>query len=179
MRTLGLRVLLLSAALGVTGCGEARRPTVLETRIADLEKQVRSLEQRGSELQAQLNRLNPAPILTLSLVEYEVVRMDLGYLTVRLVSVEASGNGSRITLSVGNPTSATIVGAGATLDLGPLFPGGTPDIAHQQTRDVLFHEPLEPGAWNTIQFVLDGVPPSQVGFVRVRNVTNQLIRLAR
>lgn len=107
---------------------------------------------------------------------YSVVQSDLGVITVSLKDIQPYANGSKITLRLGNTTSATINGAQATLDWGSADSAGLPAGA-EKSREVTFAESLPAGAWTDCKIVLEGVPPVQLGYVRVREMKHSGIRL--
>ena len=74
----------------------------------------RAVEKIGQEFDG-------AAYLTPGAEGYSVVRADLGALTVKIDNVEPYANGSRITLQIGNLTSATINGAKAKMDWAALM----------------------------------------------------------
>jgi hypothetical protein len=110
---------------------------------------------------------------------YSVVRTDLGPVTVSLIDVQPYANGSRVTLKIGNTTSATINGAKATLEWGNVDAKGLPNNENAKSRDVSFTESLTRGSWTTVRVVLDRVPPAALGFVRVKNILHTGISLLR
>jgi hypothetical protein len=103
---------------------------------------------------------------------YSLIKSDLGYLTVALKDVQPYANGTRVTLRFGNLTSATINGATATLEWGRIDEKGSPKNGEARSRKVKFDESLKGGSWTQVQVVLDGVPPQEFGFVRVRDMTH-------
>lgn len=110
---------------------------------------------------------------------YSTVRYDLGVLTVELADVTPYANGSKVRLKFGNPLSSTVNGLKTTIEWGHTDENGSPDNASAKSKDVTFTESLRPGAWTTVSVVLEGVPPTDLGFVRVKGVTHTGILLAR
>jgi hypothetical protein len=108
---------------------------------------------------------------------YSTIRYDLGVLTVELADITPYANGSKVSLRFGNPLSSTVNGLKATLEWGKMDESGSPDNDSAKSKDVTFNEPLQAGAWTTASVVLDGVPPTDLGFVRVKAVTHTGIRL--
>jgi hypothetical protein len=62
---------------------------------------------------------------------------------------------------------------------GPVDKDGTPKNADAKSRDVVFTESLTSGGWTTAELVLEGVPPTDLGFVRLHDVGHRAIRLRR
>jgi Protein of unknown function (DUF3251) len=84
-----------------------------------------------------------------------------------------------VTLTFGNPLAATIEGLKAKLEWGSVGADGTPDSKTLKSREVTFREKLRPGSWTKAEVVLEGLAPTTLGFVRVRNVGHQGIGLNR
>jgi uncharacterized protein DUF3251 len=110
---------------------------------------------------------------------YTVIQTDLGRVTVKLVNVQPYANGSRVTIQFVNLMSATINGAKAQLEWGSVDNKGSPKNESAKSREVKFGEDLRAGAWTNVQVVLEGVPPTDLGFVRVRDFTHAGITLLR
>jgi uncharacterized coiled-coil protein SlyX len=110
---------------------------------------------------------------------YKVVSTDLGKLTVRIQKVEPSGNGSRVTLEVGNLTSADIRGLKATVQCGSLDSQGQPDYATAQSRAITFNGELKAGRWANLSMTLEGVPPGKLGFVFLSDIRHTGIELRK
>ena len=110
---------------------------------------------------------------------YSTVRYDLGVLTVELADITPYANGSKVSLKFGNPLSSTVNGLQATLEWGRTDENGSPENNSAKSKSVTFTESLRPGAWTTVSVVLDGVPPTDLGFVRIKGVTHTGILLSR
>lgn len=110
---------------------------------------------------------------------YSQVRADIGVLTVDIADIKAYANGTKATLSFGNPLSATINGLKATIEYGKVDTKGAPDNKNEKKKEVTFSQSLRAGAWTKVEVVLEGLPPQDLGFVRVRDVTHTGISLVR
>jgi hypothetical protein len=110
---------------------------------------------------------------------YKVVSTDLGKLTVRIQKVQPYTNGSRVTLEVGNLTSADIRGLKATVRFGSLDAQGRPDDATARSRAVTFDGTMKAGSWTNLSVVLEGVPPDKLGFVLLGNIRHTGIQLRK
>ncbi len=108
---------------------------------------------------------------------FSIVNAGIGNLTVQLSDVVPYANGSKVVLKFGNPYSASISGLKATLDWGQTGPDGMPINAAETTKDFTFPQTLRAGMWTSVPVILEGVPPSRLGFVRVRNVSQAEIFL--
>jgi hypothetical protein len=181
-----MRVLLLAAGVVSAACNSTASATAItEAKVSDLEKSLKTLEERikAVEVANSLDDLaedrTSMAYLTPGAEGYSVVRMDLGHLTFQLTNVEAYASGSRVTFRVGNVTSATMNRVKATLEWRSVDENGSPGDEAARSRAVEFSRTLGAGAWTSVPVVLEGVPPPQLGFVRVKDVSHAGISLAR
>jgi hypothetical protein len=96
-----------------------------------------------------------------------------------LKDVRPYANASRITLRFGNVTNATLNDVKATIEWGLVNATGTPLNDEAKSKEVTFEKSLRPGVWTDVDVVLEGTPPTNVGFFRVRDVSNKGIVLYR
>lgn len=108
---------------------------------------------------------------------YSTVRYDLGVLTVELADISAYANGSKASLRFGNPLASTVTGLKIKLEWGETDEDGVVDNDSTKSKQLTLTEPLLSGSWSTVPVVLEGVPPAELGFVRVREVAHTGIRL--
>src|SRR5262245_2437846 len=150
----------------------------MESRFDSLSEVVATLKET-SDINETLRGLEGVAYLTPSSQGYDVVESGIGRLTVALKDVEPYANGTRIRLSFGNPTMATIDGLNAKIDWGSVDEKGSPRNESAKSKDVTLTETLRPGAWTQATVVLDGIKPGDLGFVRLHDVTHRAIRLLR
>ncbi len=160
----------------MAGCNKDTSVAPMSDRVAALETRVELLEFQA-RLNSDVNDWDKVAYLTPGSDGYGVIKMDLGNLTVSLANIVPYANGSRVSLMFGNLTSATIVGLKAKIEWGPVDDKGVPIAKQTKSRDIKLTESLISGAWNKTDVVLEGVPPSALGFIRVRDVGHQAIRL--
>jgi outer membrane murein-binding lipoprotein Lpp len=182
MRPLSEAVILVVLVLAA-GCTQDNRVAPLEGKVASLEAKTAALEKRMEELnfqvsfQASSQGWDRIAYLTPGTDGYSAVKMDLGYLTVNLADIAPYANGSKVTLTFGNLTSATIDGLKAKIEWGPVDEKGLPKGEQGKSREISLAESLYPGAWNKTDVVLEGVPPTALGFVRLKDISHRGIRL--
>jgi hypothetical protein len=75
--------------------------------------------------------------------------------------------------------SASVRGLEATVEWGTVDASGNFDDDNAKSKDISFTETFRSGTWTNTQVVLDGVPPTSLGFVRIRSVNNKAISLMR
>lgn len=164
--------------LALTGCDQSSKVTALEVKVAALETELTNLKQK-IELQEMVSGWDKVAYLTPGAEGYSLIKSDLGNLTVSIVNVRPYANGSKITLQFGNLTSATIDGLKTKLEWGPVDKEGMPKNTEAKSRDVVFNEPLISGSWTNSDVVLEGIPPTDLGFVRLRDVGHRGVKLRR
>jgi hypothetical protein len=159
------------------------RMAKLNHQVDSLALELRGINQKVANIEAEkgwsdlLSALENVAFLTPGAAGYSVIQSDLGKITVSLDNVQAYANGSRVTLRFGNITSATINGAKAKLEWGRIDDKGNADNKTSKYREVEFSKPLLSGKWTSVNVVLEGVPPSELGFVRIKEMTHSGIRL--
>jgi hypothetical protein len=184
--------LILVVSFCAFGCADASLVTSLERRTADLEKktnaqssEIEKLKNAVTQLEQSrsyddfMRNIDSIAYLTPGSAGYAVVQTDLGRITVELENVQTYANGSRVTLRFGNLTSATINGAKATLEWGTVDAKGSPDNNGARTREVTFNRSLRAGAWTEVPVVLEGIPPTELGFLRIKEITHTGIVLSK
>jgi len=181
--TLPHALFLASIAIVLVGCTQDSRVAPLQAKIESLEAKTSALEKEIERLQFQVRlqsdvkAWDEVAYLTPGSEGYAVVKMDLGNLTVSFANVVPYANGSKVSLMFGNLTSATIDGLKAKVEWVSVDEKGVPKNNEAKSRDIKLTESLIPGAWNKTDIVLEGVPPAALGFIRVRDVSHQAIRM--
>lgn len=158
--------------------GALKNITSMEAQIVALRKDVAELKSQAtwSNFAAEMSGI---AYLTPANSGYSVIKIDQGDISIALVNVQPYANGSRITLQFGNPLAATLTGVTMTLQWGETDAKGTPDNADEKSRDVQLLKPLGAGSWTQESFVLDSIPASKLGFVRVTNFSHHGMTLLR
>lgn len=184
---------IFASALILTGCDSASTPTTAQNpgtaqHIDALQKQVDAITKDLADVKQEQSKLAMADMFrgfeNVAYLQpgdsgYSLVHSDLGVLTVQIVNVESYANGSRVVLRFGNPLSTNINGLKVKLDWGHVTDKGLADNDTAKSKEFTFSQSLRSGAWTSIPVVLDGVPPDQLGFVRVSDVHHTGIGLAR
>jgi hypothetical protein len=142
-----------------------------------LEKRVSILE-RNDKWRDFVDTAGGIAYLTPGTDGYSIVKIDVGFVTVSLENVQPYANGTRVALRFGNPTGATLTGGKATFEWGKVDAQGNAQNETAKSRDVTFTESFAAGGWTTVHVVLEGVPPSELGFVRVRDFSHQGMSLS-
>lgn len=108
---------------------------------------------------------------------FSVVRLDVGSLAVSLDSVGPYGAGSLLTLSAANLASAEITGLVGTLGWGIPEADGTHAVDERRTRPLALSQGLPPGTWTRVTVTLDSVPPDQIRFIRLSEMSATGLKL--
>jgi len=185
-----LAILFLSVIL--TSCQDSKKITELETKLALQGKELIKLQEQievlksGQEELGRTDAINEfvgnvekIAYLTPGQSGYSTIKFDLGILTVSLEDIKPYANGSRITLKFGNTLSSSIDGLKGTLEWGKVDEKGSPINSLAKKKEITFSETLIAGSWTKVSVVLDGVPPTEFGFVRLKNFSHSGIKLAK
>jgi len=180
-RTLFAASALLLASLGCADPGLHE----LQQKVDTQDKTIKGLKGDLDELKTQhsfdrsVQQWDKVAYLTPGDQGYSMMKTDYGVITVTLSDVRPYASGSNVTLTFGNVTSATMTDVKATIDWGTVDAKGAPNNDDAKSKEVDFVRPLRAGAWTRLDVVLDGVPTTNLGFVRVHDLTNRGIELAR
>lgn len=165
----------------VTGCNREAE----EIRLKAMEREIESLKNQIEELRRQkaiddfYKDVDKIAYLTPGDIGYSVIRFDLGVLTLSLVDIKPYANGSKITLQIGNPLSASIEGLKVTIEWGKVTKEGSPINEEAKSKEVTLEKTLRSGTFSNVTLVLDGVPPTDFGFVRLKEMTHTSILLSK
>lgn len=154
---------------------------LIQTEIQNLKSELVTIKQKQAEheLDKLVNEFDQFAYLRPGDTGYSTVRYDLGVLTIQLVDIQPYANGSKIRLNFGNPLSSKVNGLKAKIEWGKTDENGTPINNSAKSKEVTFNEALQSGAWTEASLVLDDVPPTDLGFVRVKEVSHSGISLSR
>jgi hypothetical protein len=167
------------------GCAQNATTSQIESQVKELTDEIKKLRSEINDLKQQISWLEMLKdmegiaYLTPGAAGYSIVRSDIGIFTVKLEDIKQYANGSKVALRFGNTTSATIDGLKVKLEWGTMGKDGRPMNETAKSRDLQLIETLRAGAWTSISVVLDGVPPAELGFVRVRDVGHRGISLMK
>lgn len=153
----------------------------LQNVVYEMKREVASLKSKQDELELKnmFDDFKYVAFLTPGDSGYSTIMFDIGVLTVKLEDVKAYANGSKIKIRFGNTLNTSINGLKAKFEWGEFDSNGTIVNDPNNTKDVTFTEKLRPGSWTSVSLVLDKVPPTKLGFVRIKNVTHSGISLSK
>ena len=162
-----------------------KKLTAIENKISKMQDEIDTLKTNNEKLEKTvtineyLRNIEEVAYLTPGSAGYAKIKFDLGVLTVSLEDIKPYANGSKITLSFGNTLSAGINGLKGTFEWGKVDEKGLPVIQLTKSKEVTFSETLNAGSWTKVSVVLDGVPPAEFGFLRLKDFSHSGIKLLR
>ena len=189
---MGFNKLLVLSIVFMSGCYQDPQIQVLkaqldksEQKTAELQERIEKIEksvnenQKNYEFDKILNKISKLAFLTPGTDGYSTIDFDLGTLTVSLNDIKPYANGSKITLEFGNPLATTINGLNMTIDWGKVDEKGNAINENAKSKNITLKESLLPAKWTRVTIVLDSVPPSDLGFVRLTDVHHTGIKLSK
>lgn len=160
------------------------RITILEDSLSTIVGQITSLSSDVRELNLDkferelIENFDKVAYLKPGSSGYSTIKSDLGVLTVSLENVRPYANGSQVTLRWGNILNTSIDGLNMNIEYGSIDESGSPDNENAKSREFTMSETLQSGYWNNVNVVLEGVRPENLGFVRIRELHHNGIRLS-
>lgn len=178
-----LKLILMVLAATAVACSEqSQKPQVadLESKLQALTTTVESLQRKLDDLQLEVDMEGWTKVAYMQPGDggYSAVNYDLGTLIVKIEDVKPYANGTKLALRLGNLSSARVNGLKATVEWGPVDERGTPRNEKQKKKQITVSQPLPPGGWAIANdVVLEGTPPGELGFVRLRGLGHEGISL--
>lgn len=186
-----MRQLILALAVLCAACqqqGPYADP-VQSAKISQLEARISAIEEDSSLVRKQLDAaraelvvlrfsspIRPALIDPSDGDGYSSMGTSIGALLVTFQSIEPIGDGSRVTILVGNPHAATLNG----LNLNVAYGNRQGDQPEQAWLDGLKHTKKEAiqtfpsNSWTRVSFSLPGLKPDEVGHIRIHGEVGRL-----
>jgi outer membrane murein-binding lipoprotein Lpp len=185
-------LIFMAIGLLLSGCNENSKIEIAVKELKQSQEKIIKLETALNDLKEAINKdreaykwdkfiskVDQIAYLTPGAEGYSTVRFDLGVLTVNLFDIKPYANGTKVTLEFGNTLSATVNGLKATIDWGKVDEKGSPINEQAKSKEITLNEPLLPGAWTKSSVVLDGVPASEFGFIRIKDISHSGVRLLK
>lgn len=141
--------------------------------------QIESLEMKADLLANRLNEIDrrdalentSPPPLKVSEKEFTTVPTSYGPMTASIDDVAAYANGSRVTLSIGNLSAATMRNCKVLVDWGASDGEGNPIRSPTRISYLNLEGDLPRGAFTEKRINLANVPPAQLGWVHVADIS--------
>jgi outer membrane murein-binding lipoprotein Lpp len=135
----------------------------LSTRLDQAEQEIIALKETVTTAPAANGSQNIAALLAGS-QEQAMLETKHGILTLRLLSIKAAGNGSKVQLQIGNPLAGVISGFKFQLEYGKLDENGAIVEDSKKTREVSLSKKLNAGSWTTITINIDDTSSSELSY---------------
>ncbi len=188
-----LTCIALLSLVFICGCDSSTESKALPAEVSELKLRTEALESKHDTLSIELSGVK-AQVEAQSLAEmfrnsekmvlltpggdgYQILPFDMGFITIRIADVKAYANGSKVNLMFGNPQFASINGISFKVDWGSTLENALPNNTTQRTKEFKILESLAAGTWTGTELILEGVPPAQLGFMRVTEFKNTGITL--
>jgi hypothetical protein len=141
--------------------------TALSACNSKTEDRFKALDDRLDRMEKLIGRYDAATLKP-GMTGYSLLATDIGRIAVAVADVQPFANGTRVLLDFGNPTSARLTGMKARIEWGANDSRGLPMIGGSvQSLAFTAPEPLPPGSWRQYKVDLPGIPPTQLGWIRV------------
>ena len=168
----------------LSGCAPTSEVETLKLEVAAVKSVADQLKsdydayKRSADVEKAVSSMDRIAYLTPGDKGYSSVQTRLGVVTVSFDSIKAYANGSEVTLVWGNTTSAKLTAVTATVEWGRVDDKGFPNNETARKRQHTI-EALREGAWTKSSVILEGLPPQDLGFVRVSELSFGSIQLNR
>lgn len=180
MTKLNFAAAIAAALLGglLAGCSDNSRVVALEARLTALEADLQQVKAQLDVNEVSKDWAGTA-YLTPGSEGHSLLKTDLGPLVVSLKGVQAHALGTRVSFQFGNLTAASIDGLKARLYWVPADKNGKRSNQEAKSREVSFLQSMPSGSWTTSEVLIEGVQPSELGYIAVRDVAHQGLRLRK
>lgn len=155
----------------------AERIKALETERDAMKASLDTL--RGMAVKEAFRRMSEGHA-TLSAADggYSLVRADIGMLAMKIEDMAPYADGTKVTLSIGNPSNVTIRGLKTTIEWKDPDATETNSLAHE-SKVVTFSNDLRPGSWTKVDVVLPKVKPEQLSQLSFSDFSHGSISLLK
>jgi hypothetical protein len=164
----------------------------LQSRVAALESRLQKLSSTVADHTNRINTINEQwTTAEFDPTDSTYQRIDskpgIGSFAVSVEDVQSFGDGVRLRLNLGNPSSAVVSGVGLKLKYGPRVPDySDPNFSDLytawtnslQSKEEKLTADLRPGAWNPITVTLPKIDAKNFGYLEV-GISNSSVSLAR
>lgn len=171
-------------AIAVSGCTQGTDAAQSASQIASLNRALGEAEARIATLESSqkmrdmLDSSSSRAQLDPMSDGYGIVRTDIGPVLVSFQESNPKADGTEISLQVGNPSSASLVGAKFYIDYNTRQDGTPQWHATVKSTEYTALNPLQSGSWSKVKIPLPSIKPDQLGYLSIRIDTNE-VRLTR
>jgi hypothetical protein len=146
-------------------------------RIKELEKKVVLLQVHASR---ETNKWKAAEFDPAD-EGFQRIDSNVASFAVSIGNLQPYGDGSKLTVKIGNPSAATFSNAKLHVKYGPRYPEiENPKFAEKfaevdskvRTKEIALIKEIVGASWNPNQIILPGVKPDTLGYVQIRIETD-------
>jgi Protein of unknown function (DUF3251) len=141
-----------------------------------LEQRIKALESINEFNNLLNNIIDKSVFIKVGEKEFQPIRTRVGFITVSIKNIEPFASGSKVHLDFGNPTSAGLK-IKFKIDYGSLGKDGLVKKDTEKTKDVSVVDLLKAGSWNKTEVILEGLPNSELGYIRIHDLDSPEIML--
>jgi Protein of unknown function (DUF3251) len=163
-----LKYLLLSSLIfNLNSCSNES----YDGRINSLRTEIDSLKEEISDLKS--NKDNPEKIvLGVADQGFTVLHCSLGALTFKIVNIVAIGNGSKVTLEIGNLANGDFYGIAFNASW-------TTSDSSSRSNNFNLVKTIKKGSWNKVEITLDNVAPQKFQYLWISDLSCSRVLLYR
>jgi hypothetical protein len=148
-------------------------------RIQELEKKVLHLQLQASR---ETNKWKSAEFEPTD-EGYQRIDSSVASFAVSIGNLQPYGDGSKLTVKIGNPSAATFSNGKLNVKYGPRYPElEDPKFAEKvaeieskvRTKEIALTKNIAGGSWNPNQVILPGIKPDALGYVQISIQTDTI-----
>lgn len=166
--------------IAAAGCTQGTDAKQSASQIASLNRALGEAEARIEKLESSqklreiLDGSSSRAYLDPMSDGYGIVRTDIGPVLVSFLESAPKADGTEISLQVGNPSSASIVGAKFYVDYNIRQDGSPEWQSTLKTTEYTAINPLHSGSWSKVKIPLPSIKPDRLGYLSIRIDTNEV-----
>lgn len=170
-------------ALALTGCSSdlEARLAATEAALTDARAQIEKLQEGSVTSNVKFWKMDQhvkahpdystAEFDPAAQEGFQRIDTSMGSVIVRVEGVSPAADGSAIDLSIGNLLAADLTGIRLSATWGPRAPSEDDDylgwLGGLSEKEISIDAPLKSGFWNAVKIKLPGMPPSQLGYLKL------------
>lgn len=185
MKTFLILILYISL-LSLQGCDAKTSTTELESKVKELSAKLDATQSELDLLKKETSKVSmndmfrdweSIAFINTGSTSFEPIKTMIGTITVNIADVQPFANGSKVKLVFGNPHSANLASVKFTIDYGSLTKEGVVKDGTEKSKEISLPDTLYAGSWASAPVVLEGLPVSELGYVRIHDLSIASISL--
>ena len=166
------------------GCSlNSINPSKLEQKIQDMNREIEDLRSKieliesNNDTNQLLERKEKVAFLEVGTIGFTPLKTAYGTITVKIKDIKPFASGSKVTLVLGNTLNAYFNEINFRLDYGGLKEDGRINFDTEKSKNIKTLVEMSPGKWTKIEVVLEGLPVSELGYLRLSDIELPSMRL--